>query len=57
MWEYNRFEFRFRNFPDLNTELKRLGKEGWEVIYYNETESTKLNGEYKASMLIKRFVP
>ena len=57
MWEYQRFEFRFRNFPELNVELNKLGKEGWEIIYYNEIESTKLNGEYKANILVKRFIP
>jgi hypothetical protein len=56
MWEYQRFEFRFRNYFELNDELNKLGKEGWEVIYYCEKECTKLNGEYIANMLIKRLM-
>jgi len=56
MWEYNRFEIKFRNFFELNEELNRLGHDGWEIIYYFENIETKLNDIHKSNILIKRKV-
>lgn len=55
MWEYKRTELKFRTYAELNEELRRLGTDGWEIIYYKENEFEKKNN-ILINVLIKRYV-
>jgi len=57
MWEYNRIEIKFQLFKELTDELNALGKDGWDVIYYNETKPAKFGDDWICVVLIKRKKP
>ena len=56
MWEYSRVEIGFKTYLELNEKLTNEGKNGWEVIWYNELEPTNLRGKQTASILLKRYI-
>jgi len=57
MWEYNRFEFKYHLINELITELNKLGKEDWEIIYYQETKPPKFGDDWISIVLTKRLKP
>lgn len=56
MWEYQRLEFEINKLIDLNIKLTELGKNNWEVIYYNEIKPERFGNPYKIIILIKRNI-
>jgi len=57
MWEYNRFEFKFKIIKELIDELNKIGTENWEVIYYQETKPPKFGGDWITVIIVKRLKP
>ena len=57
MWEYNRFEFKFKIIKELIDELNKIGTENWEVIYYKETKPPKFGGDWITVIIVKRLKP
>jgi hypothetical protein len=55
MWEYERKDFKFRWYADLVMFLNEKGKEGWQVIWYEEERPGKFDVEITAKILFKRL--
>jgi len=53
-WEYERLETEFGLVRELTEKLNEFGKDGWEVIYYNETPPAKFGDKHKVIVLIKK---
>jgi hypothetical protein len=54
MWEYKRIQFTLIQINEISTELERIGKEDWEIIYYQENKPIKHNDLWHIVMLLKR---
>jgi hypothetical protein len=48
MWEYKKVLIKYRSIIDINEQLNLYGKDGWEIIYYNEKEN-------EISILLKKM--
>jgi hypothetical protein len=57
MWEYERKDYKFRWYSELINKLNEMGKEGWEVIYYQEELPEKYANEFSSKVLFKRLKP
>lgn len=55
MWEYERKDFKFKRYTDLNKFLNENDKKGWQVIWYEEDRPNKFNVEITAKILFKRL--
>jgi len=57
MWEYNRFEFKYKLISELIDELNKIGKDNWEVIHYEENKPPKFGEDWISIVIVKRFKP
>lgn len=53
MFEYKRSDVKFRQYTEITMVLNAEGKDGWEVINYNEE---KCDNSYTARILFKREI-
>jgi len=56
MWEYEIKVYGVRICSDLVKELNIRGKEGWEVMYYNEDRPNKYDVVTHTKILFKRQI-
>ncbi len=54
MWEYKRTDIKFKSYLELIEVLNAEGKEGWEVIHYDESVPEKFDNNFTAKALYKR---
>jgi len=54
MWEYKRSDIKFKSYLELISVLNTEGKEGWEVIYYQEDKIEKFGSDINVKILYKR---
>ena len=54
-WEYKRIKYEFRLSSDLEDELNKEGKDGWEIVYYQETKPLKFGEKIKTIVLFKKI--
>jgi hypothetical protein len=55
MWEYNRFEVKYKSINELIEGLNKLGAENWEVFYYVEKKSEKFGDDSICTVITKRL--
>ena len=55
MWEYRRVEYKFKSKMDIDIELNKEGKEGWEIVDYQETKPERFGLEFSSIVLYKRL--
>jgi len=55
MWEYNRFEFKFKTNFELVNKLNNIGIDNWEIIFYQETKPPKFNDDWISIIIVKRL--
>ncbi len=48
MWEYKRIDIKYVTINDLTLQLNNLGKDGWEIIVYDDQIKNNV------SLLLKR---
>jgi hypothetical protein len=56
MWEYKRTDIKFKSYLELISALNTEGKEGWEVIYYQEDKIEKYGSDINVRILFKRLI-
>jgi hypothetical protein len=56
MWEYDRINVEFMIISELTEYMNRLGKNGWEIIHYNEEKPDKFGSSYKIILIVKRKI-
>jgi hypothetical protein len=54
-WEYDREKIKFRLVSELIERLNELGKQGWEIIYYEEHKPKKFGDNYETVIIVKRL--
>ena len=54
MYEYKRIQFTLIEIKEISTELEKISKEDWEIIYYEETKPIKHNDLWHIVMLLKK---
>lgn len=42
MWNYMRKSFKVNSPSDLQIKLTEIGKDGWEIIYYQEKSNNRI---------------
>ncbi len=57
MWEYNRFVVEFNYSKELLDKLNKIGEQGWEIIYYQETKPPKFGDKWISTVLTKKLKP
>ena len=53
-WIYDRKKIEFALVRELLDELNKLGADGWEIIYYQETKPAKFGDKYESIVLFKK---
>lgn len=54
MWEYNRLNVKIKIISELIEYMNNLGRNGWEIFYYNEIKPDKFGSPYKITLIVKR---
>ena len=54
MYKYKRVEYKLKFYGEVDTQLNMEGKNGWEVIYYNEQKPKKFGEDIILTVLYKR---
>jgi len=53
-WIYDRLKIEFEKAQELLDKLNELGKDGWEIIHYEEKKPEKFGGKTESIILIKK---
>jgi len=54
MWEYKRLDISYKSGNDLDEQIKKLGENNWEIIYYYEVPTEKFERTQRVKILAKR---
>ena len=56
MWEYKRIDISYKISIDLDEELNNLGKDGWEIIKYEEIPTERYDKRKRVKILAKKLI-
>ena len=54
MWDYKRTNITYRSNIELEEELKKLGDNSWEIIYYFEVPTEKYESKRTVEIISKK---
>lgn len=56
MWEYDRIEFEAQIISEIINNMNKLGKDGWDIIYYEEKKPERFGLAYNIILIVKRNI-
>jgi hypothetical protein len=56
MWEYDRITIETITISKLVEYMNKIGKDGWEIIHYDEKKPDKFGSTYKITLIVKRLI-